>query len=182
MPTLSSGGNSGGPAIEAAIPIGRSFGAIALHEVVLRLAREPADKPVKETSKFSVEAAASFSAQLGPVYARVEAAHIRVAVDLSKPRARANLRFVDLGFGIKPPQGTSPWKFNSDFVTGGGLLFHDEAQSLYAGALVLTLRSGLALKAMRVVATRDPDGKKGFSLLIFLTAEDFQPIPSSASR
>src|SRR4029077_11559910 len=35
LPVLSSGGNSGGPAIEAAIPIGRSFGAIALHEVVL---------------------------------------------------------------------------------------------------------------------------------------------------
>jgi hypothetical protein len=176
LPALSSGGNSGGPAIEAAIPIGRSFGAIALHEVVLRLAREPADKPVKETSKFAVEAAASFSAQLGPVYARVERLGVRIAVDLSKPRDKANLRVIDLGFGIKPPQGLA-LEVDSDFVTGGGLLFHDEAQSLYAGALVLTLRSGLSLKAVGLVATRDPDGKKGFSLLIFITAGDFQPIP-----
>ena len=43
--------------------------------------------------------------------------------------------------------------------------------------MILTIGGGLSLKAIGLVATRTETGAKGFSLLVFITAEDFQPIP-----
>ena len=33
------------------------------------------------------------------------------------------------------------------------------------------------MKAFGLIATRMPDGSRGYSLIVFITAEDFQPIP-----
>ena len=62
-------------------------------------------------------------------------------------------------------------------VTGGGFLFHDAAQGLYAGVMQLSLHEQITLKAFGLIATRMPDGSRGYSLIVFITAEDFRPIP-----
>ena len=97
-------------------------------------------------------------------------------IDSGKPPADSNLGVIDLDVGLRPPLGVAVL-VDSSYVSGGGLLFHDAAQHLYAGALVLTLRGGMSLKAVGLVATRAPDGSKAFSMLLFITAEGFQPIP-----
>jgi hypothetical protein len=62
-------------------------------------------------------------------------------------------------------------------VTGGGFLFHDATQQLYAGALQLSLNETITLSAFGLIATQMPDGSRGYSLIIFITVEDFEPIP-----
>ena len=41
----------------------------------------------------------------------------------------------------------------------------------------LSLRDDITLKAFGLIATRMPDGSRGYSLIVFITAEDFRPIP-----
>lgn len=59
-------------------------------------------------------------------------------------------------------------------VKGGGYLFFDPDQALYAGAVQLSMKA-LAFNAVGVVTTRLPDGSDGFSMLVIITAE-FPPI------
>ena len=62
-------------------------------------------------------------------------------------------------------------------MTGGGFLFHDKVQQVYAGVFQLTIKERITVKAFGLIATKMPDGSKGYSLIVFITAEDFQPIP-----
>jgi hypothetical protein len=176
LPPLASPGTPGAPVIEGVIPLGRSIGPLTIHEVALRFARSPADQPIRDSTRFAVEVLTTFSARIGPVLTRVEKLGVSLAIDSGKTPEDSNLGVVDLDVGLKPPLGVAVL-VDSSYVSGGGLLFHDAAQHLYAGALVLTLRGGMSLKAVGLVATRAPDGSKAFSMLLFVTAEGFQPIP-----
>ena len=62
-------------------------------------------------------------------------------------------------------------------LSGGGFLFHDDTQQLYAGVMQLSLHEQITLKAFGLIATRMPDGSRGYSLIVFITAEDFRPVP-----
>jgi hypothetical protein len=54
-------------------------------------------------------------------------------------------------------------------------LFHDEGKHQYAGVMELSLSGIIALKAIGLLATRLPDGSKGYSLIILVTAQSSQP-------
>ena len=82
---------------------------------------------------------------------------------------------LDLEFA--PPKGIGISVEAQGVVTGGGFLFHDPARQLYAGVMQLSLHDQLTVTAFGLISTRMPDGSKGYSLIIFITAEDFQPIP-----
>ena len=176
VPPLGGPGTPGAPIIEGILPLGRTLGPLTVHELAVRFVRGPADKPIRDTTRFSAEVLATFSARIGPVLARVEKMGVCFTIDSGKSPAESNLGVTDLDVGLRPPLGVAVL-VDSSYVSGGGLLFHDAAQHLYAGALVLTLRGGMALKAVGLVATRGPDGSKAFSMLLFITAEGFQPIP-----
>src|SRR5262249_8472938 len=87
-----------------------------------------------------------------------------------------NLGPVDLGFDFVPPNGVGLTIDAAGVVTGGGFIAHDAALSQYAGALELTVHERLSLKAFGLVATRLPDGSPGYSMIVFIPAEGFQPI------
>ncbi len=112
-------------------------------------------------------------ASIGPVTASVADVGAEVAVKFS----RGNLGPVDLSARFMPPKGIGLSVDARGVVTGGGFLFRDEARSLYAGVMQLSLRDDITLKAFGLIATRMPDGSRGYSLIIFITAEDFRPIP-----
>ena len=80
----------------------------------------------------------------------------------------ADLRFA-------PPMGVGV-AINSSAVTGGGYLFFDTAKQEYAGVMQLQI-GNIQLHAIGVLTTKMPDGSKGFSLLVSITAQGFQPIP-----
>src|SRR5690606_34899164 len=56
-------------------------------------------------------------------------------------------------------------------VKGGGYLYFDFEREEYAGALELVFSGFLTVKAIGLITTRLPDGSKGFSLLIIVSAE-----------
>ena len=110
---------------------------------------------------------------IGPVTASVADVGAEVALKFS----RGNLGPVDLGARFMPPKGIGLSVDARGLVTGAGFLFRDEARSLYAGAMQLSIRDDITLKAFGLIATRMPDGRRGYSLIVFITAEDFRPIP-----
>jgi hypothetical protein len=123
----------------------------------------------------AAEVSASVGAQIGPVHTLVD--RVGIATALSFPQAGGNLGVADLDLGFKPPSGIGLSIDATGVLTGGGFLFHDPAQQLYAGAMQLSLHEQITLKAFGLIATQMPDGSRGYSLLIFITADGFKPIP-----
>jgi hypothetical protein len=124
---------------------------------------------------FGILLASDFSVSLGPLYASVE--HIGLTIPLSFPEnGNGNLGPVQISAPkFMPPKGVS-LSLDAGVVKGAGYLFIDADRGEYAGALELTFQDFLSLKAIGLIATKMPDGSKGFSLLIIITAEFTIPL------
>jgi len=164
---------STGPGFSLRIPIGKSLGPLTVHDLQLRVGLEGP----KEDRAYLLDAASSLSTKLGPVMARVDRVGLRLAVKFPDDANQANLGLFDLDVGVLPPNGVALAIDAKGVVSGGGFLFYDRAQELYAGVMQLSLQERITVKAFGLIATRMPDGSKGYSLLVFITAEDFRPIP-----
>jgi hypothetical protein len=165
-----------GPGFGLTIPIGKSLGPLTIHNLQLRFGSE--DDEGKKT--YLIQAASSISTRLGPVTARVDRAGLKFGVrfpDQEKGEEKGNLGFADVDVGAVLPNGVSLAIDAKGVVSGGGFLFHDKVQQVYAGVMQLTLKERITVKAFGLIATKMPDGSKGYSLIVFITAEDFQPIP-----
>jgi hypothetical protein len=138
----------------------------ALH-LAVRGSTEP-DRP----PGLVVEAGASLGAGIGPVSASVANTGLRLTVTFTDGNAGP----FDVDVGFMAPSGIG-LAIDAHAVTGGGFLFHDPVQGSYAGVMQLSLRDELTLTAYGIIATRLPDGGRGYSLLIFITAEGFEPVP-----
>ena len=161
----------GQPRLAITLPVRQSLGDVAtLDSVAFALGAAGGNS-------VALDATLTFSASIGPVTAAIADAGVRTLLtpvaDATPP---GNLGNVDLQFGFKPPTGVG-LRVDSAAVTGGGFLFHDPAQGSYAGVMQLTLHDELTLTAYGLIATRLPDGSRGYSLLIFITAEGFKPVP-----
>lgn len=111
--------------------------------------------------------ATKFSVNLGPLQAVVE--KIGLDVNLTFPD-NGNLGLADLGFGFKPPNGVG-LSLDVGVVRGGGYLYFDFDKEEYAGVLELSIAEIVTVKAIGLITTKMPDGSKGFSLLIIISAE-----------
>jgi hypothetical protein len=131
----------------------------------LRLALSPA------ADRFDVEAGAVLRLQLGPLRAVVENVGVRSTLRL----AEGNLGPADIDLSFKPPAGVG-LSVEAGVVSGGGFLSLDAERGQYAGALQLAVGEFLTLTAVGVITTRMPDGSRGFSLLLVITAEFGQGI------
>ncbi|MER2633905.1 MAG: DUF6603 domain-containing protein [Rhizobiaceae bacterium] len=118
-----------------------------------------------------VELSATLSAKLGPLSAVVE--RMGILATISFPDGGGNLGPANIDFGFKPPNGVG-LSINAGVVKGGGYLYFNFDEGEYAGALELNIADFLYLKAIGLITTKMPDGSKGFSLLIIITAE-FNP-------
>jgi hypothetical protein len=116
--------------------------------------------------KLRLEAGATFKFDLGPLKAVVE--NIGLGADLEFKQG--NLGPANLAVGFKPPNGVG-LSIDAGVVKGGGYLYFDFENEEYAGALELVFSGFLTLKAIGLITTKMPDGSKGFSLLIIITAE-----------
>jgi hypothetical protein len=119
-----------------------------------------------------LEVSATIDARLGVFEAQVQ--RVGALADVTFPPHGGNLHFANLAFSFKAPSGVG-LKVDAGPITGGGFLAFDEPHGEYFGALELTFEGFISLKAIGIVDTRLPDGSKGFSLLILVTAE-FVPI------
>ena len=157
----------GSVGLEVKIPSHVNLGAIALDGITVSL------KPAN--GKIPLMLGTDVSARLGPMNILVQ--NVGAEVVLSFPAKRdgnAGPMQVDLGF--KPPSGAG-LAIDAPGVSGGGFLFFFPQTGNYAGSVVLSVEGGLTIKAQGLIATRLPDGSKGYSLLVIITAEGFKPIP-----
>lgn len=165
-----------GPGFGLTIPIGKSLGPLTIHNLQLRFGAEDVDG--KRT--YLIQAASSISAKIGPVMARVDRAGLKFGVRIPDQEAgepKGNLGFADVDVGAVLPNGVSLAIDVKGYVSGGGFLFYDKVQQVYAGVMQLSVKETITVKAFGLIATKMPDGSKGYSLIVFITAEDFQPIP-----
>ncbi|MFW5941901.1 MAG: DUF6603 domain-containing protein, partial [Chloroflexota bacterium] len=156
---------SGG--VEIAIPTHISLGPIELQNFYIILAFT-ADPPVK------LETSVAFKANLGPLQAVIDRmgaeARLRFPADND-----GNLGPLDLTFAFKAPSGVG-LSIDAAVVKGGGFLRFDPDKEQYDGILELDLSGIVSVKAIALITTRLPDGSKGFSLLLIITAEFGSPI------
>lgn len=159
---------NGSPRLAVDLPLRSSIGGVRVHSLHLGLSGGEGDAALR------FEASAGLDVTLGPVTATID--RLGLAIDWDFGTENRNLGFVDLGFGLKPPSGIGI-AVEAPGVGGGGYLGFDPARGQYSGVLRLTLEGGLTLGATGLITTRLPDGRRGFSLLAVITAEDFQPVP-----
>ena len=112
--------------------------------------------------------------KLGPVAASVE--RVGIGGDYAASPGGGNLGAASTSSRFAPPKGVG-MSVGTGPLGGGGYLYFDPAEEQYAGALQLDVKA-LSVKAVGLLTTRMPDGSKGFSLLLIITAE-FQPIQLS---
>jgi hypothetical protein len=168
LSTLSSFHIAGSASLEANFPLSIQLGPVSVQGLTIGL------QAAKQGADLNV--GATLLAHLGPVAAVADRAGFSLAIRFPDPPT-GNLGPVDLSLDFLPPSGVGLSVDAQGVLTGGGFLFHDKAQSLYAGAMQLSLHERITLKAFGLIATRLPDGSPGYSLIVFITAEDFQPIP-----
>ncbi|HEY5892687.1 MAG TPA: DUF6603 domain-containing protein [Chthoniobacterales bacterium] len=160
-----------GKGFSVSIPVGVALGPLELHSLQLKLA---ANDTTPDTSDVVAEASASLILRLGPAYISID--RLGFELKLAFPeKGIGNLGLADLSLGPALPRGVAI-SIESSAVTGGGFLFLDQQRGVYAGAVQLSLEGGLSVSALGIIATRLPDGTKGFSLLVIITAEGFKPI------
>jgi hypothetical protein len=151
----------GAAGLEAALPIGVSIGGV-VQVPVLYLGLRASDTGMQ------VEFSTAVALSIGPVQAVLD--RLGLLIDAAFPQGGGNLGPVDVSVAFKPPSGIG-LSVEATAVSGGGFLSH--AGDQYSGALELSI-CGVAVKAFGLIQTQLPDGAKGYSALVILTAE-FSP-------
>jgi len=153
---------SGGAKLALEIPAHIQLGPVTIQ--ALRLALAPAGDRIR------LDAGAVFQFALGPLQLVVEDLGLRGDLEFHT----GNIGPANLDIGFKPPRGVGV-KVDSPFVTGGGFLFFDSDQHQYGGVLQLNVE-GITVTAIGLITTRLPNGAKGFSFVVIITAQGFNPI------
>lgn len=150
----------GSATLEIKLPLHVSLGPIDLQSMYVVAGIRDGTVPL--------ELSTTIGAKLGPLAAVVE--RIGATVKVEFPGAGGNLGPANLSFGFKPPNGVG-LSIDASVVKGGGYLYFDFDKEEYAGAMELAIASICTVTAIGLVTTRMPDGGKGFSLLVIITAE-----------
>jgi hypothetical protein len=154
---------SGAAGITIRIPVHISLGPVEFDAVYISLG--------VKSGGFLLELSVEIKGSLGPVSVDVD--RIGLSGTLSFPSApnRGNLGPAELDVGFRPPSGVGI-VLDAGPVSGGGFLSVTDTR--YAGAIELSVY-GIAVKAFGLIDTVLPDGSKGYSFVVVISAE-FTPI------
>jgi hypothetical protein len=155
----------GGDGLRTELPVSVSAGNVASIQGI-SLALEAED------TRLRGELSCVASVKLGPLQLTLE--RVGIVADISFQPSGGCLGPADLKLGFKPPNGAAV-VIDAPSVTGGGFLSYDSATEQYAGAMQIEIAE-IQLVAVGLLTTRMPDGSRGFSLIISITAEGFQPV------
>lgn len=158
----------GGTGLEVIIPIAKKLGPVILHQLLLSLTATTEETPAHVTTEIS----AGLGVQLGPITAVVERIGLQMRVEFPEKERP------EFSIGFKPPTGVG-LAIDARGVEGGGFLLFDRDKGQYAGILQVNLnleRVSMTLTAVGLINTKLPDGSKGYSLVIILTAEFMWPL------
>jgi hypothetical protein len=151
----------GSATLDIQLPLHVSLGPIDLTALTLGIGLGQDALPIS--------LAADISAALGPLQAAVQELGFTLNVTLPADH-HGNAGPVDVSLAFKPPKGVA-LSIDAGIVTGGGYLYIDSDRGEYAGALQLMFADFVALSAIGLISTKNPDGSPGFSLLVLITAD-----------
>ena len=113
------------------------------------------------------------SLNIGPLVAT--AGGLGISTELDRVYgSRGTIGPFDVSASFVPPSEIG-LSVKTKAVTGGGYLWLDPDSGNYSGAIELSFKDKFDLKAIGILSTKLPDGQKGFSLLIIVTAK-FSPV------
>ena len=155
---------TGSAGLEIQLPVHITLGPIELQSAEISI------RPGSDGSGASIpiELTATLAADLGPLKGVVE--NVGARVSLTFPDGGGSIGPLDYSLGFRPPNGVG-LSVDAGVVRGGGFLRLDPDKGEYSGALELALFDVISVQAIGLITTRMPDGSRGFSLLIILTAE-----------
>jgi len=152
---------TGSAGLEVQVPTHIQLGPVEINGITVRVGIDGANFPIDLT--------ANIKAALGPVTAVVEQIGVRATLSFP-PDHRGNLGAANVAVAFRPPSGVG-LTVDAAVVKGGGYLFVDTVRGEYAGALELVFADFLAIRAIGLITTKNPDGSPGFSLLIMMSVD-----------
>ncbi|GGK72412.1 DUF6603 domain-containing protein [Rufibacter glacialis] len=120
-----------------------------------------------------LETSLDFWLKFGPVLT-LAVSRLGMNLNLNKRTVTGGIGGYDLVPSLKMPNGVGV-KINAEVIKGGGFLYIDEPRGEYFGSLELEFKNSFTLKAVGLINTIMPDGSKGFSMIVIITAE-FAPM------
>jgi hypothetical protein len=152
--------------IEATIPINKTlFNVATLTKMDLIL-------DYGESDKIDFQVLFSGSIALGPITGSVEKIGMGLAISYSE--SGGNLGPLEITPRFVPPKGIGV-AIDAGPVQGGGYIEFDPDKGRYVGMVELSIQDLVSLKAIGILTTQMPDGSKGITFFILITAE-FSPI------
>ena len=155
----------GSSALEIELPVNLSLGPLTIPTVYISLG-------VNADGTIALELSTALQGRLGPLSIAIDRMGMNAV--LSFPDGGGNLNFANLAVDFKPPTAVG-LAVDAGAITGGGFLNFDPDNERYEGILQLSFSGQFTMTAIALITTRMPDGSKGFSLLIIISAE-FTPI------
>ena len=130
---------------------------------------------IQDDAALAIGAKTSITAGIGPVRAVLD----RVGMPVRSPSLNAaatSARPISISASSRHQASGCRWK-RKGCSPAAASCSTTRRRGIYAGVMQLSLHEQITLTAFGLIATRMPDGSRGYSLLIFITAEDFRPIP-----
>ncbi len=155
-------GNAG---FEISVPTKIAIGPVTVDNIKLRI-YSPQSNPA-----FAFAATADIQAEIGPLSLTIG----DIGMDYRILFEEGNLGKFDMKLGFKPPTSVG-LSIETSSVIGGGYLKIDPDNNRYAGVLELKVVDKVTIRVLGLLNTRLPGGKKGYSLLMLVFVEDFEPI------
>ncbi|MEM1327695.1 MAG: DUF6603 domain-containing protein [Bacteroidota bacterium] len=152
---------------EVLLPIHFSLGVIEITSLYIAMRGGMPTDDVTAKADLGV----SLKGNLGPVSFVIENIGTSLLLESTEQSTSGGLLGdEDLNLGFKPPNGIG-LAIDASVIKGGGYLRFDPDREEYAGNLELVFSEWIALKAIGLITTKMPDGSRGFSMVIIITAE-----------
>lgn len=154
-------GSGGG---EIYIPVNKKIGKLTIPAMQIGI------RKLTGASGWMAYTSLSLRTELGPVSLEADKIGMRLLLNKAKKGTTANLGIVDADFDFKPPDGVGI-EIKAKVISGGGYLYFDKDKGEYFGVAQLKINNKINVKAIGIIQTKLPDGSKGYSFLLLITAE-----------
>ncbi|MEM6269475.1 MAG: DUF6603 domain-containing protein [Bacteroidota bacterium] len=160
-------GFNGGIGFALNLPLNLNLGPLTFKDLVI--------KGSAGSGKSKLDMGVGAVLKLGPFTATVQ--EMGASLKLNEKTAGTDAGIfgnLDLEWGFKPPTGIG-LSLQSDAIKGGGFLSFDYDNQQYVGMIELSIKDKISVTAIGLLTTKLPNGEKGFSLLLLITAQ-FPPL------
>ena len=160
----------GQPKLQVSLPIQQSLAGVAsLQRIDITLG-------ASSSNNIDLDLTLAGSTSVGPLTAIINDVGLRISLaSLNDTVPPGNLGNLDLKFGFKPPSGLGI-AIDAQAVVGGGFLRFDPQKQEYSGMLELQIAEHIAVKGMGILTTQLPGGASGYSLVVIIFTQGFEPI------